>query len=255
MKKSIPLFSMAVLAAVVFFAFFAGGREVNVLVFSKTAGYRHASIEDGIAAIKKLGQAQGFRVDATEDAALFTEKTLQAYNVIIFLSTTGDVLNEAQQTALQGFVQAGGGFVGVHAAADTEYDWPWYNELVGGWFKGHPNNPNVREGVLHVADATHPSTEGLPEIWTHTDEWYDYKDFKEGAVNVLLLADETSYKRPEEKPAAEPRPIAWYRAFDGGRTFYTGLGHTNESFSEPLFLAHLLGGIEYAAGEGKPANE
>ena len=222
--------------------------RAHVLVFSRTAGYRHASIEPGIAAIRALGEEDGFAVDATEDASAFEPGNLRQYDAIVFLSTTLDVLNEEQEAAFMDYIRQGGGFVGIHAASDTEYDWPWYGGLVGGYFASHPNNPNVREGVLLVADSTHPSTEMLPARWVREDEWYDIRDLAPG-LNVLLNVDETSYKRPDERPAPEPRPIAWYHEYDGGRSWYTALGHTSESFSEPLFLDHVRGGLRFAIGQ------
>ncbi len=228
----------------------AGNRDFNVLVFSKTEGYRHASIADGKRALLQLGQERGFRADTTEDAAAFTEANLKNYHVVVFLNTTGDVLDEAQQLAFTRFIQAGGGFVGIHAAADTEYDWPWYGRLVGAYFDGHPSNPNVREGALTVTDAGHRATKNLPARWQRADEWYDYR-----VVNpdrrVLLTVDERSYR---EEVRDEVHPMAWYHDFDGGRAFYTGLGHTPESYAEPFFLDHLWGGLRYAAGDARPVN-
>jgi type 1 glutamine amidotransferase len=220
----------------------------DLLVFSRTEGSRHDSIEPGIAAIRKLATKSGLGVHATEDSDVFETDRLREFRVIVFLNTTLDVLAEDQEAALKAFVQGGGGFVGIHSAADTEYDWPWYGQLVGAYFNGHPNDPNVREGILHVADSTHAATCGLPRPWIRVDEWYDYR-YVNPDVNVLLLADELSYKRPEEEPSSEPHPISWYHEFDGGRVFYTGLGHTIESFAEPLYLEHIWGGIRYALGD------
>lgn len=254
MKKVLPLLSLPVLALIAYFVLSGDSGEINVLVFSKTEQFRHDSIEAGIAAVRALGDQHGFRVDATEDASVFTEASLQAYNVVIFLNTTGDALNDTQQLTFNRFIQAGGGYVGIHAAADTEYDWPWYGQLVGAYFQSHPNDPNVREGVIHRASADHISTVHLDETWTHTDEWYDYQTPPPADATILLNVDETTYKRDDENPASSPRPIAWAREFDGGRTFYTGLGHTPAVFSDPLFLDHLWGGIQYAAGDGQPVN-
>lgn len=217
-------------------------RFISVLVFSKTEGYRHASIEAGIEAIKSLGEEHNFTVYATEDAEYFSQENLQQYNVIIFLCTTGDVLDEAQQMELQRWVQAGGGFAGIHSATDTEYGWPWYNELVGGYFAGHP--PGVAEAVVERLDAQHISTQHLPEKWARTDEWYNFKKLIP-ETNKLLNLDEGSY---EGGTMGAEHPIAWYREFDGGRSWYTGLGHTEATYSEPLFLQHVWGGIQYAAG-------
>ncbi len=253
-KKSF-LFSVVPLALILgYFLFLRGGKgEINALVFSSTEGFRHDSIESGVDAIRQLGEEHGFNVTASEDGDVFKESSLQNFNVVIFLNTTGDILNDNQQIEFNRFIQAGGGFVGVHAAADTEYDWPWYGELIGGWFKSHPMDPNVREGIVQVVDADHEGAAGLPATWNKVDEWYEYQSVNT-EVDVLLNVDETSYKRDDESPAPEPRPISWYREFDGGRMFYTGLGHTRESYEDPLFLSHLWGGIQYAAGEGLPVD-
>lgn len=241
------------LAAVAIFVDSCGltdNRDFNVLVFSKTAGYRHASIPNGIAAIKKMGRERGFSVETSEDASIFQEKNLKSYNVIVFLNTTLDIFDESQQLEFQRWVQAGGGFIGIHGAADTEYDWPWYGQLVGAYFNGHPNDPNVREAVIRRVDKAHVSTRKLPDDWQRSDEWYNYKSINPN-INVLLNLDESTY---EGGTNGENHPISWYHEFDGGRAWYTGLGHTSESYEEPFFLEHLWGGISYAAGEGKPVD-
>jgi cytochrome c len=219
----------------------------KVLVFSKTEGYRHASIEPGIEAIKRLGSENGFQVDASENADEIKEENLKTYAAVIFLNTTGDILDHVQQADFERYIQAGGGFVGIHSAADTEYDWIWYGKLVGGYFNGHPSDPDVRDAKLDVLDKSHPSTAMLPDEWDRTDEWYNYKNINPNA-NVLINLDETSY---EGGTNGEHHPIAIYHEFDGGRAFYTGGGHTTESYEEPLYLAHLLGGIQYAMGDNK----
>jgi cytochrome c len=249
-KRYIVLIVLAVLIAAAWFYFTRDTRDIKVLVFSKTVSYRHESISAGIEAIRALGKQQGFQVDTTEKSESFNEKILKNYNVIVFLNTTGDVLNDAQQLEMNRWVQAGGGFVGIHAAADTEYDWPWYGELVGAYFNGHPNNPNVREAIVKVVDKNHMSTKHLPDTWKRTDEWYNYKDIK-SEINVLLNLDESSYQGGTN---GENHPMAWYRDFDGGRTWYTGLGHTNECYKDPDFIQMLWGGIQYAAGPGSPVN-
>lgn len=251
MKK---LIIFLLLAAVVAFAaysyFFSSKKHISVLVFSKTESFRHESIADGKKALLKMGEEHGFPVDTTEDASFFKEKTLQKYNVVVFLNTTGDVLNDAQQLEFNRFIQAGGGYVGIHAAADTEYDWPWYGKLVGAYFNGHPNNPNVRQGAIEVKDAEHDCTKHLPNPWVREDEWYNYKDINPD-INVLLNLDETSY---EGGTNGENHPITWYHEYDGGRAFYTGLGHTPETFTEPEFVEMLWQGINYVVGEGKPVD-
>lgn len=216
----------------------------SVLVFSKTAGFRHASIPSGIAAIQQLGAANGFTVDTTENSAAFTDANLANYAAVIWLSTTGDVLDADQQAAFERYIQAGGGYVGIHAASDTEYAWPWYGELVGAYFASHPANQNA---TVKVEDPAHPSTESLPARWTRYDEWYNFQSNPRGRVHVVASLDETSYTAGAGAMGHD-HPIAWCRDYDGGRAWYTGMGHTNESFAEPAFLEHLLGGIESAAG-------
>ncbi|MEM1122127.1 MAG: ThuA domain-containing protein, partial [Bacteroidota bacterium] len=211
----------------------------KILVFSKTAGFRHGSIESGQKAIMQLGQENGFVVDTTENAEFFKEKKLKEYAAVVFLNTTGDILDAPQQSHFERYIQAGGGFVGVHAATDTEYDWPWYNKLVGAYFAGHPK---VQQATLNCLNHDHPSTAFLDDTWSHKDEWYNFKDFNPD-IKVLLEVDESSYEGGKN---GDKHPMSWYHEYDGGRVFYTGMGHTNETFQDATFLKHLLGGIEYA---------
>jgi len=218
----------------------------RVLVFSKTEAYRHESIPSAHRLIRQLGESNGFAVDSTEDGSTFTEESLSGYDVVVFALTTGDVLDEAQQAAFESYIRSGGSYVGIHSASDTEYGWPWYGRLVGGYFDGHPGNPNVRNGTLHVDDGYHVSTQHLPQRWPRTDEWYDIRDF-DPSVDVLITIDEATYR---DSVREEAHPLAWYHSFEGGRSFYSALGHTSETYSEPLFQKFLLGGIEYALGRG-----
>ncbi|WP_224996729.1 ThuA domain-containing protein [Cesiribacter sp. SM1] len=218
--------------------------EPRVLVFSKTGGFRHTSIEAGVAAIQKLGQEHNFVVDTTEDASSIREENLKNYHAVIFLNTTGDVLNQQQQNDFERYIQAGGGYVGIHAAADTEYEWPWYGKLAGAYFESHPNNPNVLKGTFRVLDKNHPATAPLPDKWEREDEFYNFKDMNTD-VRVLMDIDEKSYQGGTN---GDNHPMAWYHEYDGGRAFYTSIGHTDETFSEPMALQHLLGGIQYAMG-------
>lgn len=213
-----------------------------ILVFSKTKGFRHASIPAGKRALVKLGSENGFRADTTEDAGSFTANNLKRYKAVVFLSTTGDVLDTLQQQAFEQYIRGGGGYVGVHAAADTEYGWPWYNQLCGAYFLSHPKQQNAD---MVVATKKHPSTKMLPDRWKRYDEWYNYKSIVPGPT-VLITLDETTYEGGKN---GANHPIAWYRTFDGGRSFYTGAGHTDESYVEPLFVQHLLGGIQWAMGK------
>ncbi|MEM1096795.1 MAG: ThuA domain-containing protein, partial [Bacteroidota bacterium] len=215
----------------------------QVLVFSKTTGFRHNSIPSGIAMIERLAQNNDFDVVASEDATLFNDDDLAEFEAVIFLSTTGNILNDEQQDAFERYIQGGGGFAGIHAATDTEYDWPWYGELVGTYFESHP--PGTPTATIKVADQVHPSTAHLPKEWERTDEWYNFRENPRGKVHVLMTLDEDTYSGGTD---GHDHPIAWCRPFNGGRSWYTGGGHTSASFSEPDFERHVLGGIEYAAG-------
>lgn len=213
----------------------------RILVFSKTTGFRHSAIGAGKLAIMKLGKENGFLVDTTENAAFFTTNGLKKYAAVVFLSTTGDVFNADQKASFEKYIQGGAGFVGVHAATDTEYNWPWYGKLVGAYFVSHPAQ---QMATLNVIDRTHISTKHLPEVWKRKDEWYNFKDINKD-LKVLITIDEKSYTGGIN---GEPHPMAWYHNYDGGRSWYTELGHTEESYVEPNYLKHLLGGIQYAIG-------
>jgi len=218
--------------------------EPKVLVFSKTMAFKHASIPAGVAAIQKLGSENGFAVDTTKNAELFTDENLKQYSAVIFLSTTGNVLDQYQEAAFERYIQAGGGYVGVHAAADTEYDWGWYNDLAGAQFLSHPRGMPNSDFI--IKDKNFVATQFFTDsVWNRTDELYNYKNINPD-VNVLMTLDESSYEGGQN---GDFHPIAWYHDYDGGRAFYTGGGHADASYSEDLFLKHLLGGIQYAIGE------
>ncbi|MFG2126409.1 ThuA domain-containing protein [Streptomyces sp. NPDC048751] len=215
----------------------------RVLVFSKTAGFRHDSIPAGIAAVRQLGERGGFTVEATEDASAFTPANLRRYDAVVFLSTTGDVLDAVQQTAFERYIRHGGGYVGVHAAADTEYDWAFYGGVVGAYFQSHPA---IQQAQINVEDRAHPATSRLPLTWERTDEWYNYRSNPRDRAHVLASLDESSYTGGTMNG---DHPIAWCQNYRGGRAFYTGVGHTVESYAEPAVLDHLWGGIRWAIGD------
>jgi type 1 glutamine amidotransferase len=223
----------------------AAARRFRVLVFTKTTGFRHDSIPDGIALVQSLGAANGFRVDASESSAVFTPQGLKPYRAVIFLNTTGDVLNAAQKTAFRAYVRQGGGWVGVHSAADTEHAWPFYGQLLGrgAWFVSHPA---IQAATLVREDAGHPSTRHYPTSFSLTDEWYNFKANPRPGVDVLLSLDESSYSPGSD--AMGDHPIAWCHAIGFGRAWYTALGHRSETYADPAFAKHLLGGILWAAG-------
>jgi type 1 glutamine amidotransferase len=230
---------LALFAASCFAADAAG--SFQVVVFSKTAAFRHASIADGIASIKELGALNNFGVVATEDANVFTDAGLAPFKAVIFLSTTGDILDANQQSAFERYIRNGGGFVGVHAASDTEYSWPWYGGLVGAYFANHPA---IQNAAVIVEDTNDTSTVHLPARWLRNDEWYNFQTNPRADVHVLCRLDESSYSGG----TMGDHPIAWSHEYDGGRAWYTGGGHTSASYYEPAFRLHLLGGIRYASG-------
>lgn len=223
----------------------------KVLVFSKTKGFRHHSaIAAGKKAFLEMGAKNNFQVDTSENADLFTSTNLKQYAAVVFLCTTGDVFNEQQQQAFQQFIQAGGGYVGLHSSADTEYGWPWFGELNGAYFKSHPKQ---QEAVFNIVDLDNIATAHLPKVWKRFDELYNFKWIGTD-LNILITIDENSYTGGAN---GENHPMSWYHDFNGGRAFYTALGHDNKSFEDPLYLQHVLGGIKYAMGANprlKPAS-
>ncbi|HEY0433886.1 MAG TPA: ThuA domain-containing protein [Chitinophagaceae bacterium] len=237
MKKLLPL----LLALATLYSCKQDSDKPRILVFSKTTGYRHSSIGVGKEAIRRLGLKGNFEVDTTEDASYFNDDNLKKYAAVVFLNTTGDVLDNDQEIAMERFIQAGGGFVGVHSATDTEYDWMWYGDLVGAQFASHPK---IQQAKIIVADSGNTATKMLPATWTRTDEWYNFKRLNP-TVHVLLKIDESSYTGGT---LGNEHPMAWFHDYDGGRAFYTELGHLEDSYKDSLYLGHLLGGIEYAIG-------
>ncbi|MGK7394188.1 MAG: ThuA domain-containing protein [Candidatus Cyclobacteriaceae bacterium M3_2C_046] len=219
-------------------------KEERILIFSKTAGYRHQSIPVAKQALTTLLKQEQIRVDTTEDAAYFVTDSLKQYSAVIFLLTSGNVLDHRQQAHFERYIQAGGGYVGLHSAVDTEYSWPWYGKLAGAYFSNHPK---PQQATIQVVDSQHLATRHLPKSWQRFDEWYNFKQYND-AVNVLALLDESTY---EGGTHGDFHPTSWYHQYDGGRAFYTAGGHTGESYQEPLFLQHVLGGIRYAMGDNQ----
>ncbi len=221
----------------------------RVLVYSKTLGFRHANIPLGVSAISQLGKENGFNVDATEESSAFTAENLAKYKAVLFLSVTGDVLNEQQEKALKDYILGGGGFIGIHGAlfgpSACEDKWAWYGELCCVSFKNHSA---VVPAMVDVEDRSHPSTGGLPARWERTDEWYNYDGTPRGRAHVLATIDESTYKGGT---VGQDHPIAWCKPMGKGLMWYTAMGHTEESFREPLFLKHVLGGIQFVTGMKK----
>jgi cytochrome c len=221
----------------------------RILLFTKTTGFRHTSIPAAVRAIRGLAAQNRIAVDVTEDSGVFAPATLRRYRAVVFLLTSGDILSPAQEQAFQRYFRRGGGFAGIHSAADTEPGWPWYDAMLGARFRAHPQ---IQRGVVVVRDRRHPSTVGLPRRWSRTDEWYNFARTPRPAVHVLADLDERSYS-PGNGAMGADHPIAWTHKFQGGRAWYTGGGHTDESYAEPLFRKHLIGGLRYAAGLTPPA--
>ncbi len=227
---------------------FTSQAQKRVLIFSLTKGFHHNSIKEGTQFFFDLGKKQGFAVDSTTNPANFSEENLKKYNAVVWLSTTGDVLNPAQQANFERYIQAGGGYVGIHAASDTEYNWPWYNDLMGGYFASHPGGKvsNVQKGKMITLDKTFPASAHFPETFEKTDEFYDFKSLKKDILKFLVRVDESSYQMGK---MGDFHPMAWYHEFDGGKAFYSNFGHTPETFSEPLITEHFWQGLKWAMAE------
>ncbi|TYK67246.1 ThuA domain-containing protein [Colwellia echini] len=229
-------------------------KQFNALLFTKTDGWHHSSVLEGVSAIKKIAQTHHFDVSWQEDAAQFNTDNLAKYDVVIFLLTTGDVLNAKQQQAFKAFIQQGKGFVGIHSAADTELEWSWYKELVGRTFVIHPA---IQTAKVSVINKDFPGVEQMPSTFLWTDEYYQYSKPHSDKLNYILSVDEDTYSpdadwgEVKSDGMGDFHPMAWFQNYDGGRSFYSGLGHLPENYSQPMFLSHLYGGIYWAAtGKG-----
>lgn len=221
--------------------------SANVLVFHRVQPYLahcHDSIPAGILALNATAAAYNMTVDFTADASFFNDSSLSQYKAVVFLLTAGHILDGDQQAAFERFIRGGGGFMGIHSATDTEYNWAFYGQLVGTYFADHPGQQNAS---LLVEDRAHPSTWFLPDPWYRVEEWYNYKwnpVTKNPLINVVLSVDERSYSGGT---MGLSHPISWYHYYQGGRGFYTNLGHAASNYQDPLFLRHLWGGIAFAA--------
>jgi len=239
--------TQALLTAVLLVLGTATRADDKVLVFSKTEGFRHASIAQGQQMLQGIADSLGASLEITEDSARFTPAELARFRAVVSLSTTGDVLNSAQQAAFEAWIEAGGGYVGIHAAADCEYDWPWYGAQVlgnGAWFRSHPA---IQAATLIRESAIDVSTAHLPASFSFTDEWYNFRANPRAGAEVLLRIDESSYS-PGNGAMGEDHPISWKRSVGGGRAWYTALGHRNETFADMRFVLHVRGGLLWAMG-------
>ncbi len=226
---------------------------MNILVFSRTTGFRHDSIPAGVACLKAMAERNGWGVTCTEDPSVFSDAALGGFDVSVWLMTTGDVLDAAQQEAFVRFVRSGKGFVGVHSATITETDWPWFVDLAGAKFIGHPP---TQKGRLVVEDRDHPAIPAaMPNPWEREEEWYSFDRNPRNRVRVLASVDESSYDVDDNQwfPGVKQRmgdhPLVWCHEYDGGRAFQTALGHTVESYTDPVFVAHLEGAIRWAGSK------
>jgi type 1 glutamine amidotransferase len=226
--------------------------QFSVLVFSKTAGWHHDSINAAVTAIQELGKKHDFTVFWTEDAnRVINDKELAKYKVVIFLLTTGDIFNDEQQASFERYIRAGGGFVGIHSATDTEYGWPWYLKMVGATFRIHPP---VQTATVKVENYNFPGMDRFAKRFLWTDEWYEFGTPTSDKLHYLLSVDETTYKPAADWGARGKgvgmgafHPISWYQEYDGGRAFYTELGHLPAAYSDENFMNHIYGGIYWAA--------
>lgn len=239
-----------IIIALLIFGFTMQAAQFKVLLFTETEGYHHQSIAQGVQAMRRLAVKHNFDLTWTENSAIFTEAKLNEYDVVVFLNNDGDVLNSKEQEGLKKYYRSGKGFVGIHGAAATELNWPWFGKLIGRQFTIHPE---IQTAEINIIDKNFPATYHLPEKMIWTDEWYEFGPELTDNLNYLITVDEKTYNPKadwEDKKGAgmeDFHPIAWYQNFDGGRSFYTGLGHIGESFSDPKFLQHIYGGIYWAA--------
>lgn len=245
---------LALLASLTFTALPALAEQFNVLLFTKTAGWHHKSINAGVDAMYDMAERHHFTLDWQEMADVFADDKLKNFDAIVFLNTTADILNDEQQAAMERFIQSGKGFVGIHSASDTEYDWDWYTKMVGRTFHIHPT---IQTAEVDVIDRKFPGVERMPDTFLWTDEFYEFGAERIDGLNYILSLDESTYNpvadwgRVAGKGMGDFHPIAWYHEYDGGRAFYTGLGHLPSTFSDKMFLEHIYGGLYWAAtGKG-----
>ena len=218
---------------------------VRVLVFHGPAALQGDAVNDAVNAIKGLGTSNNFTVDDTSDPGVFTQAGLSPYRAVVFLSADGVTLSADQEAAFQAYIQAGNGFVGIHDAALAQPDSAWFTGLIGTRPGTSPGS--VQQAVVEVGDQFHPATAGLPLEWTRSDQWTNWNPNPVYTVHTVARVRERSYN-PGPGANGWDHPISWCRDYNGGRSFYTGMGHTAESYREPLFLHHLLGAIQWTSG-------
>jgi uncharacterized protein len=250
MKNKIPFILLLALHTFIYFTAEAQQKQFKALLVTTTRGWHHESLHYGVPAIKELGVKNFFDVVLLENPNGFTDQYLQQFQVIIFLNTTGNIFDSAQQKTMERFIQSGKGFAGIHSASDTEYDWEWYTKLVGRMFYIHPA---VQTAKLKITDTAFPGLQGFSGGKQWTDEWYEFGPEKTTGLNYIMAVDESTYNAKVQWGAkksegmGQMHPVSWYHNYDGGRSFYTALGHLPTCFSDPAFLNHLYAGILWAA--------
>lgn len=219
---------------------------LRILLFTRTEGFRHASIDDGVGMIEQIALDEGWIVDRTEETTAFEPATLALYDAAVWLSTTGDVLDPPEQAAFEDYISTGGGYVGIHAAADCEYSWPWYGDLLGNgaWFRSHPA---IQPATLHLEDPGHPGAGHFDLETSFTDEWYNFRANPRPAVGVIMTIDEASYD-PGMGGMGEDHPIVWAHQVGAGRAFYTVLGHLPATYADVRFEEQIRRAILWSAG-------
>lgn len=234
----------------------AAAPEPRVLLYTRNGltldgkkGYVHDNIPASVVMVRQLGVAHGFAVDVSDDPAVFTAANLRRYRVLVFTNTNNQIFDtEDQKAALQGFIRGGGGFAGIHSACGSMRAWPWFWAMAGGSFARHPK---LQEFTLQVVDRKHPSTAHLGEKWVWTDEFYFLRDMPAG-LHVLLAGELGSLVDPKKPTGEATRPLAWCHVFEGGRCWFTTLGHRKEAYADPVFQQHILGGILWAMNRNLP---
>lgn len=246
--------SLALTCSFLCVALSAHAQQFNVLLFTKTNGFHHESVNEGVRAMRELAAQHHFAIDWHEDSSIFNDERLKKYQAVVFLLTTGDILNDEQQAAMERFIRSGKGFVGIHSASDTEYDWDWYTKMVGRTFHIHPENQTAD---LLVLNRKFPGLDRMPDRFLWTDEWYEFGAERIEGLNYILAVDAQTFDpyakwgEKESKGRSKFHPIAWYHNYDGGRAFYTALGHIPATYSDTLFREHIYGGVYWAAtGKG-----
>lgn len=236
-----------------------GRKKITVLVYTKNGkGYVHDNISAAVQGLQQLGQQHGFTVEVTDQPTVFTEERLKTYTALIFASTNNDVFDtDAQRLAFRRYMEAGGGFVGIHSVMGTERNWAWFKRMLGGTFAWHP--PFQRLRILAIA-PDHPSIKGVPAVWEKDDECYFAKNMSPGPT--VVMAHDLSVLNPAEQEKintnrgsyTELYPAVWYYNFDGGHTWVTTLGHDKKDYADPTFLHHLLEGINFITAQVQSVN-